>query len=325
MTTPPAAWYDDPEDSAHYRFWDGANWTEHRSPKDVIEPIAAEPSDSAWNIFPDTFNAIGATWRQLLVISTANVLMLVVALVTAYATVDAVFDGELGEMIDRLNDGSRSAADDAYFDRLDASFPGSVFWVAVVVAVVWFVVGSLVSTAVQRTVAASMRGNRIEPPTAVRGAGARAGRVLAWSFVAVSLVAAFFVAGLALVAFSRLTLLVAVPIVVFAAPYALAAYPAIAVAPAGRNPLAQAHEVVKGRWLSTGRRCLVYVALWFVMVFCGLLAGQFFAADLRVAVVGLAATMLVQNVVLSAGLVALWIGAGGSLDPELMPATDSPT
>ena len=61
------------------------------------------------------------------------------------------------------------------------------------------------------------------------------------------------------------------------------------------------------------------------MVFCGLLAGQFFAADLRVAVVGLAATMLVQNVVLSAGLVSLWIGAGGSLDPELMPATDSPT
>lgn len=326
MTTPPAAWYDDPEDASHYRFWDGTNWTNHRSPKGLAEPVTADPSQSAWNIFPDTFNAIGATWRQLLVISTANIVMTAIVLVVAYATVDAVFDGELGEMIDRLNDGSRSAADDAYFDRLDASFPGSVFWVAVAVGAVWFVIGSMVSAAVQRTLAASMRGHHIEPSDAIRGAGARTGRVLTWSLLLWSLLLALVFVLIALLGALPLGALATVPVIVFAAPYALGLHPAIAIAPQGRNPLSQARDVVKGRWVAMARRALVYVLLWFVVIFCGLLAGQFFAADLRVAVVGLAAAILVQNVVLAAGLVAFWVGSDGPVDPDLVPAApDGPT
>ena len=322
MTTPPAAWYDDPESPAHHRFWDGANWTEHRSPKAVIEPISTKRSDSAWNIFPDTFNAIGATWRQLMVISTANVVMGAVFLIVAYATVNAVFDGELGEMIDRLNDGSRSAADDAYFDRLKVSFPGPMLWVAVPVAGVWFAVGSLVSAALQRTLAASMQGHAIEPHHALQGASARRGRVLIGSLVIVALVVAMLVlAGFSLVAF-----LLALPVFIFAAPYALATYPAIAVAPRDQRPIAQARKLLKGRWLAAARQCLVYAVLWFVTVFCGMLTVQFFATNLWAAIIGLAVTMLVQNIVLSAGLVALWIGSGGPLDSDLIPrAADSPT
>jgi hypothetical protein len=30
--SPPAGWYADPEDATQLRYWDGASWTEHRSP-----------------------------------------------------------------------------------------------------------------------------------------------------------------------------------------------------------------------------------------------------------------------------------------------------
>ncbi|WP_327389841.1 DUF2510 domain-containing protein, partial [Mycolicibacterium stellerae] len=34
MTTPPtpAGWFPDPEQAGQLRYWDGAAWTEHRSP-----------------------------------------------------------------------------------------------------------------------------------------------------------------------------------------------------------------------------------------------------------------------------------------------------
>src|SRR5690349_8348689 len=46
MTTPPtpAGWYPDPEQSGQLRYWDGANWSEHRIPE---HPTAAEPPQSA--------------------------------------------------------------------------------------------------------------------------------------------------------------------------------------------------------------------------------------------------------------------------------------
>ncbi|PKQ17225.1 MAG: hypothetical protein CVT68_08495 [Actinobacteria bacterium HGW-Actinobacteria-8] len=41
---PAAGWKDDPEDSAQLRYWDGAAWTEHRSPKaGTAQPGTAQP------------------------------------------------------------------------------------------------------------------------------------------------------------------------------------------------------------------------------------------------------------------------------------------
>ena len=35
---PPAAWYQDPEDSSQLRYWDGRQWTEHRAPREHAAP-----------------------------------------------------------------------------------------------------------------------------------------------------------------------------------------------------------------------------------------------------------------------------------------------
>lgn len=41
----PADWYEDPEDATQFRYWDGAQWTDHRAPRytDAVATPAAEP------------------------------------------------------------------------------------------------------------------------------------------------------------------------------------------------------------------------------------------------------------------------------------------
>lgn len=55
MTTPstPAGWYPDPEQAGHLRYWDGAAWTEHRSPlPDAPAPEVQTPAEPATAVGP---------------------------------------------------------------------------------------------------------------------------------------------------------------------------------------------------------------------------------------------------------------------------------
>lgn len=316
MTTPPAAWYDDPEDPSRYRYWDGTNWTDHRAPKGFAEAPAPVAEDTAWSIFPYAFNAIGATWRTLLVLSIPNLITSVVLLVAVYATVDQIFGGEFDEVIDRAADGFISTSDEAYFRSLDPTFPVAWFWVALAVALGSLVVGALVSAALERTLAASMREHSIEPIDAWRGAWNRLGRLVGWPllFAAVGFVA--LIPGLLVPPL----LLLYVPVLIWLWPYLMGLLPALALAPVGRSPVAQTREMVDGRWGRAAARCLVLTLLWLVVSFGAAVAGQFFAFDLRASVVGSTFIGVVQGVLLSAGMTAYWIVGRGPLDPELEPS-----
>jgi len=47
---PEAGWYDDPEDAAQLRYWDGARWTDERRPRETPPPPPpAAPAPSAWS------------------------------------------------------------------------------------------------------------------------------------------------------------------------------------------------------------------------------------------------------------------------------------
>ena len=54
---PPAGWFDDPESSDHYRYWDGEKWLEERSPK-------FEPLGSASDTTPPSSRGVWTTARE---------------------------------------------------------------------------------------------------------------------------------------------------------------------------------------------------------------------------------------------------------------------
>jgi hypothetical protein len=82
---PPAAWYDDPEDDASMRYWDGATWTEHRAPKrrDTGEPSGVEPVPGHSTAWP---------WSRM--IAAAGAVAIIVGSVSPWASVSAGFMSE---------------------------------------------------------------------------------------------------------------------------------------------------------------------------------------------------------------------------------------
>jgi hypothetical protein len=61
MTQTPAGWYVDPQDMTQFRYWDGAQWTEHRSPRG---PVSTDQITQAGNDLAEGlskgFNALGS-------------------------------------------------------------------------------------------------------------------------------------------------------------------------------------------------------------------------------------------------------------------------
>ena len=66
--TPQAGWYDDPEHPSQYRYWDGNEWTAHRSPKQTPPPPATSSSipTSATKTVSAAFTLFGQHWSGLL-------------------------------------------------------------------------------------------------------------------------------------------------------------------------------------------------------------------------------------------------------------------
>jgi len=66
--TPQAGWYDDPEHPSQYRYWDGNEWTAHRSPKQTPPPPATSSSipTSATETVSVAFTLFGQQWSGLL-------------------------------------------------------------------------------------------------------------------------------------------------------------------------------------------------------------------------------------------------------------------
>ena len=76
VSSAPANWYPDPHDPSHLRYWDGSQWTEHRSP--AVPAVQAEPaappaSDRPWVDQPRPTGPQGRAERKVPLFGAWNV------------------------------------------------------------------------------------------------------------------------------------------------------------------------------------------------------------------------------------------------------------
>lgn len=94
---PAPAWYDDPEDPAGYRYWDGARWTDHRSPKHVAQPVTqaaaptAQPVTQAASQTAPAATTDPSNWPLPRLLVALGAIAIVIGSVTTWASVSASF------------------------------------------------------------------------------------------------------------------------------------------------------------------------------------------------------------------------------------------
>lgn len=128
----PAAWYDDPEDPAQYRYWDGSEWTEHRAPKH-----APAPPRSRGGVVAETWHLGKQTVGPLVGIAALYILALLPAIIVVGIGAAQSLDPGLGEIIDEMTSGTwnpdSDPSDRAFQDSITWS-PTTFFWIATTLA-----------------------------------------------------------------------------------------------------------------------------------------------------------------------------------------------
>jgi hypothetical protein len=281
---PPPGWYDDPEQSWTWRYWDGAHWTDHRAPMWV--PPGRDPTSlSAW--FEASVAAVKLAVRRTWSVLAALWLVLGAA---GWWLVVASFDSDRGRELRRLFEidgttgnpiGPPGTADltDAEVDRAWELIQ-DIFWSALpwfVLLAVALAVASAWSVALVAQVVTPLA---VDPAAAdqpaaglghaVAGAGRRVPAVLGSGIVLFAGYAAALVTGaLPLVIVASVgggpaaivvTLVFVVPLVFLAAAWLwgrLALASAIAAAGGHGIGLRRSWDLTRGRfWFTVGRLLL---------------------------------------------------------------------
>ena len=95
---PPPGWHTDPENSAEYRYWDGAQWTDHRAPRHG-GPSGHRPVGA---LLAGSWGLMTKNWRPLLAIGAVIVVVYLVGEQVVTAGYDRVFGDTLGVLLDEL-------------------------------------------------------------------------------------------------------------------------------------------------------------------------------------------------------------------------------
>ena len=171
---PPSGWYDDPDQTWTWRYWDGARWTEHRAPI-WVPPVRDTLSFSVW--FERSVAAVKLAVRRVGLLLVASWLLLGAV---GWGLMVSTLDSERGRELRRLLDidqtvlgpsGSSvareltSAEADRAWELLRELFWSALAWLVVlglaaVVALTWSI--ALVARAVQHRVVG--RSDAVEEP-----------------------------------------------------------------------------------------------------------------------------------------------------------------
>lgn len=263
MSLPPAGWFDDPERRDMFRYWDGTEWTEHRSPK-AGPPKYEDDSGtgiiaSGWELFKDN-------WTSLLGIGALTFLGALVGAALMVFSLLSALDPDVFDIADRVLDSGFDAnanpADQAFLDSIEFSVSASsvVFGlVGALIASLALLLGTGTSTLF---LGAAHQGERVGAGTCFRLAMKRllrwVGIAMLWSLVGMVPIALLWVLALAV---NPILLVVVIPLTIAAVVYF---FPIMTIAGAGlflgpvdRPPFRTALALVKDQWGTVALRVLV--------------------------------------------------------------------
>ncbi len=328
VTLPPADWYDDPENARQYRYWDGTQWTEHRSPKGLPAPPGRRSDDSAGSIFGKVFALLASTWREAVIVAVPIAIGTLVGAGLIYFGVNDAVNVDVQELLDRVTTPGfdpDSGDDKIFIDSIDVTVSGTAIVTTLIGAIVWTLGASLSVLGLSRLFVAANNGVEIGPGAALRGGLHRIPRLLLLVLQAAAAILAVSIVMAIVGVIAPVVLLLVVPatlaIMVWLAPYMTVALVATAAGPRQVGVIATTRSAMAGRWRHVVLRLLLLVLLGIGLGLpIGAVSNAVFAVSLWGYALLTALVQAFQMVVSGAGYTIIYDGIDAPVDPELTPS-----
>ena len=304
-STPEAGWFDDPEHPSQYRYWDGNEWTAHRSPKQSPPPPPTSSSipTSATETVSAAFTLFGQHWVSLL--GLAAIAML------GFAAAAVAF--VIGLILSFENPNTLTGPDFVF------SPIGVVLWI--VAAVGYLGVFAVMGPAFQARIEAGRIGQSTSVGACI-GFGTRNWKRTLWRSVLLMLT--FFASYLVLIPLVLLAIVLGAlgvfMAIVLGFAWFVAVIPAltlatagVGIAPTGANVISQALSAARKDWaLVSGAFYLAYlvvIGLGIASAVVGLIPILGIFANLAISFVSYTVFVIVQHF--------QWLRIGGEVDPAI--------
>ncbi len=307
-STPEAGWFDDPEHPSQYRYWDGNEWTAHRSPKQSPPPppTSSTPT-SATETVSAAFTLFGQHWMSLLGLAAIATLGFAAAAVAFVIGLILSFEGS-----------NTLTGPDFVFSPI-----GVVLWI--VAAVGYLGVFAVMGPAFQARIEAGRIGQSTSVGACI-GFGTRNWKRTLWRSVLLMLT--FFASYLVLIPLVLLAIVLGAlgvfVAIVLGFAWFVAVIPAltlatagVGIAPTGANVISQALSAARKDWaLVSGAFYLAYllvIGLGIASAVVGLIPILGIFANLAISFVSYTVFVIVQHF--------QWLRIGGEVDPAIAEMT----
>jgi hypothetical protein len=308
-STPAAGWFDDPEHPSQYRYWDGNEWTAHRSPKQSPPPPPTSSSipTSATETVSAAFTLFGQHWVSLL--GLAAIAMLGFAAAAVAFVIGIILSFEYPNTL---------TGPDFVFSPI-----GLVLWI--VAAVGYLGVFAVMGPAFQARIEAGRIGQSTSVGACI-GFGTRNWKRTLWRSILLMLT--FFASYLVLIPLVLLGIVLGAlgvfVAIVLGFAWFVAVIPAltlatagVGIAPTGANVISQALSAARKDWaLVSGAFYLAYllvIGLGIASAVAGLIPILGIFANLAISFVSYTVFVIVQHF--------QWLRIGGEVDPAIAEMT----
>lgn len=308
-STPEAGWFDDPEHPSQYRYWDGNEWTAHRSPKQSPPPPPTSSSipTSATETVSAALTLFGQHWVSLL--GLAAIAMLGFAAAAVAFVIGIILSFEYPNTL---------TGPDFVFSPI-----GLVLWI--VAAVGYLGVFAVMGPAFQARIEAGRIGQSTSVGACI-GFGTRNWKRTLWRSILLMLT--FFASYLVLIPLVLLGIVLGAlgvfVAIVLGFAWFVAVIPAltlatagVGIAPTGANVISQALSAARKDWaLVSGAFYLAYllaIGLGIASAVVGLIPILGIFANLAISFVSYTVFVIVQHF--------QWLRIGGEVDPAIAEMT----